>query len=115
MTNKAASQAMVGDMNRYTQMAMADSIGNSRGGSNIASDMMQLQMGMQVGQQMMNNMNTAMNNNANVKSIFTLFLPTTTLYKNNGMLPSQYDNIPDCYLLNSHITDCQIMQALFHS
>ena len=66
MTNKAASQAMVGDMNRYTQMAMADSIGNSRGGSNIASDMMQLQMGMQVGQQMMNNMNTAMNNNANV-------------------------------------------------
>ena len=66
MTNNAASQAMVGDMNRYTQMAMADSIGNSRGGSNIASDMMQLQMGMQVGQQMMNNMNTAMNNNANV-------------------------------------------------
>ena len=66
MTNKAASQAMVGDMNRYTQMAMADSIGNSRGGSNIASDMMQLQMGMQVGQQMMNNMNTAMNNTANV-------------------------------------------------
>ena len=64
MTNKAASQAMVGDMNRYTQMAMADSIGNSRGGSNIASDMMQLQMGMQVGQHMMNNMNTAMNNNA---------------------------------------------------
>ncbi len=61
MTNKAASQAMVGDMNRYTQMAMADSIGNSKGGSNIASDMMQLQMGMQVGQQMMNNMNNAMN------------------------------------------------------
>ena len=68
MTNKAASQAMVGDMNRYTQMAMADSIGNSRGGSNIASDMMQLQMGMQVGQQMMNNMNNAtngMNSNQN--------------------------------------------------
>lgn len=61
MTNKAASQAMVGDMNRYTQMAMADNIGNSRGGSNIASDMMQLQMGMQVGQQMMNSMNNAMN------------------------------------------------------
>ena len=62
----AGIKTMVGDMNRYTQMAMADSIGNSRGGSNIASDMMQLQMGMQVGQQMMNNMNTAMNNNANV-------------------------------------------------
>lgn len=57
MQNKAASQAMVGDMNRYTQMAMADNLGNSRGGSNIASDMMNIQMGMAIGQQMMNNMN----------------------------------------------------------
>ena len=56
MQNKAASQSMVGDMNRYTQMAMADSMGKG-GGSNIAGDMMQLQMGMAMGQQMMNNMN----------------------------------------------------------
>ncbi len=61
MQNKAASQSMVGDMNRYTQMAMADSMGKG-GSSNIAGDMMQLQMGMAMGQQMMNNMNT---NNAN--------------------------------------------------
>lgn len=57
MQNKAASQSMVGDMNRYTQMAMADSMGRG-GSSNIAGDMMQLQMGMAMGQQMMNNMNT---------------------------------------------------------
>ena len=61
MQNKAASQSMVGDMNRYTQMAMADSMGKG-GSSNIAGDMMQLQMGMAMGQQMMNNMNV---NNAN--------------------------------------------------
>ncbi len=61
MQNKAASQSMVGDMNRYTQMAMADSMGKG-GSSNIAGDMMQLQMGMAMGQQMMNNMNA---NNAN--------------------------------------------------
>lgn len=61
MQNKAASQSMVGDMNRYTQMAMADSMGKG-GSSNIAGDMMQLQMGMAIGQQMMNNMNV---NNAN--------------------------------------------------
>lgn len=61
MQNKAASQSMVGDMNRYTQMAMADSMGKG-GGSNIAGDMMQLQMGMAMGQQMMNNMNA---NNTN--------------------------------------------------
>jgi len=63
MQNKAASQSMVGDMNRYTQMAMADSMG--RGGANVAGDMMQLQMGMQLGQQMMNSI--AGNNNQNVQ------------------------------------------------
>ena len=36
MANKAASQSMVGDMNKYTQMAMADGMGNRGGGSNIA-------------------------------------------------------------------------------
>ena len=39
MQNRAASQSMVGDMNKYTQMAMADSLGKP-GGSNIAGDMM---------------------------------------------------------------------------
>ena len=63
MQNKAASQSMVGDMNKYTQMAMADGIGKGNGrGSNIAGDMMSVQMGMAIGQQMMNNMNM---NNAN--------------------------------------------------
>lgn len=57
MQQKAASQTMVGDMNRYTQMAMADSMGNNRGGSSIGADMMSMQMGMQMGQQMMNQMN----------------------------------------------------------
>ncbi len=58
MQTKAASQSMVGDMNRYTQMAMADSLAKG-GHSNIAGDMMNIQMGMAVGQQMMNNMNSA--------------------------------------------------------
>lgn len=58
MQTKAASQSMVGDMGKYTQMAMADSLGKGSGrGSNIAGDMMSVQMGMAVGQQMMNNMN----------------------------------------------------------
>jgi len=67
MQNKAASQSMVGDMNKYTQMAMADNIGrggNGRG-SNIAGDMMSVQMGMAIGQQMMNNMNMNGTGNAN--------------------------------------------------
>ncbi len=57
MQEKAAGQAMVGDVNKYTQMAMADSFG--KGGSNggsIAADMASMQMGMVMGQQMMQNM-----------------------------------------------------------
>ncbi len=74
MQTKAASQSMVGDMNRYTQMAMADNIGKGGGRtSNIAGDMMSLQMGMAVGQQMMNNMNMngmnmGMNNGMNMNN-----------------------------------------------
>ena len=54
MIQKAASQSMVGDMNRYQQMAVADSFGkgNSQGGS-VAADMVSMQMGMMMGQQMM--------------------------------------------------------------
>lgn len=57
MQEKAAAQSMVGDMNRYTQMAAADGMSKGRGGSGIASDMVGLQMGMAMGQQMMNQMN----------------------------------------------------------
>ena len=57
MQEKAAGQAMIGDVNKYTQMAMADSMANGNGGGGMAADMAQLQMGMAMGQQMMNNMN----------------------------------------------------------
>ena len=59
MQEKAAAQSMVGDVNKYTQMAMADSMGNNGGniGGNMASTMMQMQMGMAMGQQMVNTMN----------------------------------------------------------
>lgn len=68
--NRAASQSMVGDMNKYTQMAMADSLGKP-GGSNIAGDMMGMQMGMQLGQQMMNNMNNVNTGTGNVQAAGT--------------------------------------------
>ena len=55
---QAASQSMVADMGKYSQVAMADNIG--KGGNNIAGDMMSVQMGMAIGQQMMKNVD--MNN-----------------------------------------------------
>ncbi len=57
MQKKAASQSMVGDINRYTTMGMVDSMANGNGGSGMASNMAGMQMGMVMGQQMVNQMN----------------------------------------------------------
>lgn len=57
MINKVASQSMVGDMNRYQQMAVLDSMTNgSAQGGQMAADMASMQMGMMMGQQIMNQM-----------------------------------------------------------
>ena len=63
MQEKAAAQAMIGDVNKYQQIAMADSFGKGNGGGTMG-DMVGLQMGMAMGQQMVNqmNMNNQMNN-----------------------------------------------------
>jgi len=53
MQEKAAANAMVGDINSYTNIAFADSMANG-GGNSPASSMAQLAMGMQYAQQMMN-------------------------------------------------------------
>lgn len=62
MVNKVASQSMVGDMGKYQQMAILDSMGKaSSGGGSMAADMASMQMGMMMGQQMVNQMQN-MNN-----------------------------------------------------
>lgn len=76
MIEKAASQSMVGDMNRYQTMAMTDAMTNGTGvgntSVNMANTMAGMQMGMMMGQQMMNQMNMQpagqMNPAANVQS-----------------------------------------------
>lgn len=64
MQEKAAAQAMIGDVNKYQQIAMADSFGKGGNGGGMMGDMVGLQMGMAMGQQMVNqmNMNNQMNN-----------------------------------------------------
>jgi len=63
MQEKAAAQAMVGDMNKYQQMAMADSMskGSAGRGGSVAGDMVGIQMGMAMGQQMVQQMQNAQN------------------------------------------------------
>ena len=66
MQEKAAGQSMVNDVNKYTQMAMADSMENGGGAGNMAGNVAGMQMGMMMGQQManqMNQQNQAPNNN----------------------------------------------------
>ncbi len=58
MQEKAAAQAMIGDVSKYQQLAVADGMGQG-GSSNIAGNMMEMSMGMAMGQQMMNQMNGA--------------------------------------------------------
>lgn len=61
MQEKAAAQSMVGDVNKYQQLAMADALGKGGSGGGMAADMVGLQMGMAMGQQMVNQMNMNQN------------------------------------------------------
>lgn len=58
MQKKAASQQMIGDMNRYQQVSVIDSMNNPGGnsGGNMATQMAGMQVGMMMGQQMVDQM-----------------------------------------------------------
>ncbi|MFI3129249.1 MAG: SPFH domain-containing protein [Bacillota bacterium] len=58
MISKAASQSMVGDVNKYATIAMADGMGKGGSGS-AASDMAGMMMGMEVAKNMFGGMNNA--------------------------------------------------------
>ena len=70
MANKAASQSMIGDINKYTQVAMADSLSKGNSGGSVAGDMAGLQVGMMMGQQIVNNMNNKPQNNENKQNVY---------------------------------------------
>lgn len=59
MITKNASQSMVGDMDRYTQMAMADSMAKGNGGSSTAGNMAEMMMGMKMAEKMVNGMDSS--------------------------------------------------------
>ena len=69
MANKAASQSMIGDINKYTQVAMADSLSKGNSGGSVAGDMAGLQVGMMMGQQIVNNINNKPQNNENKQNV----------------------------------------------
>ena len=56
MQEKAAGQSMIGNLNTYTTVAMADGMANGNGTGNMAGTMASMQVGMMYGQQMVNQM-----------------------------------------------------------
>lgn len=76
MQEKAAAQSMVGDMNKYQQMAVADGMEKGGKGSGLAGDMVSLQMGMMMGQQMTQQMQSpGTSSNANAGGGIPNFCP----------------------------------------
>lgn len=83
MINKNASYSMVGDLNRYQQVAMTEglSTGKVQGGG-AAGDMAGMMMGMNIANQMLSNMNQA---------------ATPNIHPNNATPPSTKPNFcPNC-------------------
>lgn len=67
MVKKAASQSMVGDMDRYQRMAMTDAMASGKGAGSSATDMAQAMAGMQMGMAMANQMAQSMNGMAGMQ------------------------------------------------
>lgn len=68
MIDKVAARSMVGDVDKYTKIAMADSF-DKENGANVGSQMAQMMMGMQMGQNMVNNMqNSQQQNVSNIQN-----------------------------------------------
>jgi len=101
MINKNASHSMVGDMNRYQQVAMTEGIttGKVKGGG-VASDMTGMMMGMNMANQMMQNVNNqngqhGANNRGNSEAK-TQAGPKPNFCPNCGTKTSAVNFCPNC-------------------
>ncbi len=93
MINKNASYGMVGDLNRYQQVAMTDGLfgNNGHGGGSAASDMAGMMMGANMANQMLNRMN----NTGNGQDFQTN--PGTNTAANSGTASGSKPNFcPNC-------------------
>ncbi len=67
MIKKAASQSMVGDLDRYQRMAIADGMANGRGAGGSAADMASAMVGAQMGMAMGSQITQSLQGNMGVK------------------------------------------------
>jgi membrane protease subunit (stomatin/prohibitin family) len=95
MINKNASYSMVGDMNRYQQVAMTEGISTGKvHGGGVASDMAGMMMGMNMANQMMQNINQA--NNQNGSSAFGQPNPNNQSAPANNQPGAKPNFCPNC-------------------
>ncbi len=88
MQKKAAAQAMVGDVNRYTQMQMAEGMDKGGSAGNTATQMAGMMMGMQMANNMVNQMNVG-NANAGVAATATVAATQTgDTAQTTGQIPN---------------------------
>lgn len=83
MIKKAASQSMMGDLDRYQKMAMVEAMANGKGVGASASDMAQAMAGMQMGMVMANQMAQSMNGTMGEQS-----MPSPGMSKGTGSKPN---------------------------
>ena len=92
MQKKVASQQMIGDMNRYQQVSMIDSMNQPGGnaGGNMATQMAGMQVGMMMGQQMVDQMKTPVMSNSqplNAQPTYAQQTNVTVQPQGNGIAP----------------------------
>ena len=88
MQEKAAAQAMIGDMNKYSQVAVSDGMAKGGGDNNLAGNMVSIQMGMAMAQQMTGQLNAGMNGNAmNAAPVANAAVPANEGNAPTGMVP----------------------------
>lgn len=66
MQEQAASESMMGNVNKHMQMQMAEGMANGNAGGNMANTVAGMQMGMMMGQQAVNMMNGNANQQVNM-------------------------------------------------
>lgn len=97
MINKTASHSMIGDVNKYQQVAMIDAMSSGKvKGGGVASDMASMMMGMNMANEMMKNMNQNKNTSTGSNNVHTQNNIKSNFCPNCGQKTGEANFCPNC-------------------
>lgn len=97
MINKTASHSMIGDLNKYQQVAMVDAMSSGKvKGGGVASDMASMMMGMNMANEMMKNMNQNKNTSTRPNNVPTQNNIKPNFCPNCGQKTGEANFCPNC-------------------